>query len=332
MKTFVVGKWYDSQRDLRTPTHNPAKGISRWRSRNFIVVTYHGSRRAPYDDKLDLGSGFLSYVGHGRTGDQERDHWNRILIEAYRTDDDVEAFLDCGDLFKPKQLMYAGKWKIIRWRRRRENGRMVFRFLMVPSSPELLQDLRDTIMYPPENKQFEKALTRFAAARDRLYTDFAAVLRARDNAAGAVGEYFAIRAFNSSCSGQPLIRCSSSFRDVDAIQAGTSKGFAIKTVTRFPALSSSIWSDELGKRRRAKVARKSARGGGPVALIDRFIIVVLDQRLRPRFIGHMDTPTARLFAKQDHYQGSNKLQVCEALVRHKRMVVLHGNVAALCEG
>jgi hypothetical protein len=51
---------------------------------------------------------------------------------------------------------------------------------------------------------------RFGATRDRLYAKFSGVLRAHDNAAGAVGEYFAIREFNRVCLGQPLIRCSSS--------------------------------------------------------------------------------------------------------------------------
>lgn len=205
---------------------NPAKGIAGWKGIVYIIVTYHGSRRAPYEDRLDLEGGTLSYVGHGRSGDQAEDFWNRLLIDAHPKRTVVRAFLDCGDLFHPKQLLYAGEWLVEGWRRRTENGRRVFRFLLKPRSREGLQQLRDVVLYPSANAAFEKAVQHFGRQRQRFYTRFPNVLRSKDNIAGSVGEYWAVAAFNRQCEGRPLIRCSTSFRDIDAIQSETSNGFA----------------------------------------------------------------------------------------------------------
>jgi hypothetical protein len=48
------------------------------------------------------------------------------------------------------------------------------------------------------NAKFERSLNRFARARHVIYDDFPEILRARDNIAGEIGEYFAIKALNNS--------------------------------------------------------------------------------------------------------------------------------------
>jgi hypothetical protein len=330
MKLFTVGNWYDSQRDLRGPTHNPAKGITEWNGQVYIIVTYHGSRRAPYADRLDLTRGVLSYVGHGRTGDHKRDHWNNILFGAQGTQAPVRAFLDCGDLFHPKQLLYAGEWNVARWRRTMEQNRRVFRFSLESESEGSLQQLRDVILYPEANQAFENAIRRFGRQRKILYDRFPGVLRAKDNLAGSIGEYWGLAAFNRQCDGRPLIRCSTSFRDIDAIQSGTSNGFAIKTVSRFPATSSSIWSDEFAANETHPVRRKGTkRRSGPLATINNFLIVILDEYLQPKFIGHLPARVAKQFSRRDQYQGSTKLNICDRMVNHRQMRVLQGDATAL---
>jgi hypothetical protein len=330
LKKFIVGNWYDSQKDLRRPTHNPAKGIAAWKEQIYIIVTYHGSRRMPYADRLDLTKGLLSYVGHGREGHHKRDHWNKLLLDAQTKMTPVRAFLDCGDLFHPKQLLYAGEWYVDRWRRSTEQNRRVFRFSLIPRSEQSLQQLRDVILYPKANEVFEDALRRFGKQRQSLYARFSSVLRAKDNIAGAIGEYWALAAFNRQCNGRPLIRCSTSFKDIDAIQSGTSNGFAIKTVSKFPTTSSSIWSSEFGTSQAHRVRpKKSRRRSGPIATINNFLIVILDDYLQPRFIGHLPARIAKQFSRPDLYQGSNKLHICEQMVRHPQMRVLHGNRVGL---
>jgi hypothetical protein len=329
VKSFKVGNWYDSRKDLRDPLHNPAKGIAASKDFVYIVVTYHGSRRAPYEDRLDLAKGVLSYVGHGRTGDQKPDYWNRLLMDARHRPRLVRVFLDCGDLFRPKQLLYAGEWNVISWRRKVEKRRRVFRFLLKPSSRATLQQLRDIILYPVVNDSFEKALRRFGKQRHLLYSRFPGVLRARDNLAGTVGEYWGLTAFNKQCDGRPLIRCSTSFRDIDAIQSGTSNGFAIKTVTRFPAMSSNIWSAEFADDKTVVHAARKGNRSGPIAAINNFLIVLLDDCLVPQFIAHLPARVAKKFARKDRYQGSTKLAICEEMVRHAQMRVLYGSQSAI---
>jgi hypothetical protein len=299
----------------------------------YIIVTYHGSRRAPYADRLDLTKGVLSYVGHGRSGDHKRDHWNTLLLNAHDEHTPVRTFLDCGDLFRPKQLLYAGEWNVVSWHWTTEQNRRVFRFSLEPESESSLQRLRDVVLYPAANAAFEEALRRFGKQRQRFYARFPGVLRAKDNLAGSIGEYWGLAAFNKQCGGRPLIRCSTSFRDIDAIQSGTSNGFAIKTVSRFPMTSSSIWSAEFAGDGAHSVSRKGPeRRSGPLATINNFLIVIMDDYLQPRFIGHLPARVAKQFSRKDRYQGSTKLLICEDMVRHPQMRVLYGEPAALFRG
>src|SRR4051794_40577702 len=102
MGDFKTGSWYESQREVRIPLRNPAKGIAPTRRGVTIISSYHGARRKAYEDYLDLGRGRLSYVGHGKLGHQQFDYWNSLLAVACSVNAPVRVFLDCGDLFRPK--------------------------------------------------------------------------------------------------------------------------------------------------------------------------------------------------------------------------------------
>lgn len=95
--------------------------------------------------------------------------------------------------------------------------------------------------------------------------------------------------------------------------------------------SSSIWSAEFATNVTHRVSRKGPRRSGPLATINNFLIVVMDEYLQPKFIGHLPARVAKQFLRQDKYQGSTKLLICAAMVRHRQMRVLHGDPAVLCD-
>ena len=97
-----------------------------------------------------------------------------------------------------------------------------------------MQQLRDVILYPTANEAFEGALRRFGKQRQRLYARFPGVLRARDNLAGSIGEYWGMAAFNMQCDGRPLIRCSSSFRDIARSRAAPVTASQSRPLAGFP--------------------------------------------------------------------------------------------------
>lgn len=323
MATFKAGSWYESQEQVRLPLRNPAKGIAATSRSITVISSHHGARRRAYEDYLDLGRGRLSYVGHGRRGHQQLDHWNSLLPVACLTNSSVMVFLDCGDLFRPKRLLYAGEWTVEGWDYTKERGRWIFRFDLRPVHPDTIDILRYTFLHDSLLTQFDQALRRFARQREHLYTDYPFVMRTRDNIAAEIGEYYAIRHFNRALPNQALIRLRSGFRDVDAIQAGTGKAFAIKTTTRLGAASSSIWSSSLletNKRRRPRFSIQ----------IDQFIVVLLSLDLKPIFIGVVPARHIASLLRREGYQKSWKFLINKALLTHRkcRCVYRHESLLA----
>lgn len=141
---------------------------------------------------------------------------------------------------------------------------------------------------------FEAKLKRFARARHEMYETFGHILRARDSIAGQIGEYFAVKRFNSRFREQPLVRVRSNFRDLDAIQTRSGKRYAVKTVTSAVSKTSNIWTplDELSD------------------LIDGFLILDLDpNELTPRNLFRLPVRKAERFWSFDGYQKAGKLTV-----------------------
>ena len=145
------------------------------------------------------------------------------------------------------------------------------------------------------------------ASRSRgIYDDFPEVLRARDNIAGEIGEYFAIKALNNS-EKNTVLRLSSGLKDIDAIQTGNGTTYAIKTIGKIPQTTSNIWAKE-----RAKA-------------VDYFVIALLrHESLSPNCVLKISSRKAALFLKRDNYQSAWKLQINERFVRLAKL--LQGNI------
>ena len=212
----------------------------------------------------------IRYFGEGKIGDHVLNARNLALKDAAVSGRPVDVFLDCGDIFSPtKCLLSAGRWRIDRavYMRHPSERRRVYSFSLSPIDSEIAKVLRLMFGSRGCDEGFERALKRFAPARAALYREYPQVLRARDSIAGEVGEYFAIRFYNGANPVLPLIRLRSSFKDLDAVQIKTGKRFAIKTIGRFPGMTSNIWSKAIDR------------------AIDFFLVTYLDGlSLSPKFL------------------------------------------------
>lgn len=298
---FKLGGWYESKSKVRKHFGEYWKGILRSRYSTAIIFNYRGARRVHYGDKLDYKNGRILYIGEGKSGDQSLNYRNAALVEAKESQTPVDVFLDCGDIFRPKRLLYSGEWQIDRYQYSmlsRAELRKVYKFSLTPTSPEIVEFLRFSFSALGRHAEFEKDLASFARARTRLYSRHPNIIRSRDNISGEIGEYFAIKAFNKQNPDQHLIRLTGVHRDIDAIQIGNGKRVAIKTISKVPSSTSNIWSRNLRD------------------AVDLFIICLIDQQtLRPNFVISIATGRALQFVRKDHYQGSHKLHVSTELLQ-----------------
>jgi hypothetical protein len=188
----------------------------------------------------------------------------------------LNLFLDCGDLFSPKKLLYAGKWTVAQSHFKSVGRRNVYIFTLSPlraHSASVIEFLRFTF-FDTERAGFERSLKKFSKARHAIYKTFPEVFRSRDNIAGEIGEYFAIKALNKTESNR-VIRLWSGLKDIDAIQTGNGTTYAIKTIGKIPQTTSNIW---------AKV---------PAEVVDYFVIVLLShEALTPSCIFKISSPKA----------------------------------------
>jgi hypothetical protein len=292
---FKLGGWYESKNKVRKYFGEYWKGILSSSYKTAIIFNYRGARRVHYGDKLDYKNGRILYIGEGKSGDQLLNSRNAALIEAKESQTPVDVFLDCGDIFKPKRLLYSGRWQIDRYQYStlsRSEPRKVYKFSLSPSSPKIVEFLRFSFSALGRHAAFEKDLASFARARTRMYSRHSNIMRSRDNISGEIGEYFAIKAFNKQNPDQHLIRLTGAHRDIDAIQIGNGKRVAIKTISKIPSSTSNIWSRNLQD------------------AVDLFVICLIDQQtLRPILVVSIATGRALQFVRKDRYQGSHKLHV-----------------------
>lgn len=300
---FRAGELYPSKSVVRAHYREYWKGILVRGEELAIIQAHRGfARRVHYPDQLDPVSMTLRYVGEGLNGDQELTRTNKALVEAARTGQAVQVFLDCGDIRLPagrdrrieKHFLAAGQWRIVRaaYEKLRSEGRRVWRFTLVPVSEDTRRVLQSIFLESAGG--FERTLKRFAAARAELYRDFDHILRARDSIAGHVGEYFAVKRFNAAHPARPLVRVRSNFRDLDAIQTVSGSRFAVKTITGQVQKTSNIWTplDDLPR------------------FLDAFLVLELDPfLLTPKALFRLPVRKAKAFWAIDSYQGAGKLLV-----------------------
>jgi hypothetical protein len=183
--------------------------------------------------------------------------------------------------------------------------RRVYLFTL-KAHPGGVVDFLKFTFFETQHSKFERSLRRFSKARHALYQDFLDVLRARDNIAGEIGEYFAIKTLNQS-EKNTVIRLSSGLKDIDAIQTGNGTTYAIKTIGKIPQTTSNIWAKD------------------PARAVDYFVIVLLSHDvLIPTCVLKISSRNAARFLKKDNYQGAWKLQVNEPFARRARL--LHGRL------
>ena len=302
--TFKAGNWYESSREVRKKYGEYWKGILVRGHDISVIFEYVGSRRKHYGDELDLERGLLKYVGEGKSGDQQLNARNKALVEAKKNGISITVFFDCGDVFSPKRLLCAGKWVVNSYRYVTVGSRKVFLFTLKPIDDEITKLMRFIFgAANAVNKSFERDLTAFSKARIRLYERHPDVVRSRDNIAGEIGEYFAVKVLNKALKCTPVIRLSANEKDIDAIQIGNGKTFAIKTIGKPYQSTSNIWSEEPGKH------------------VNYFVIVYLDRDvLTPIYVLLVSARLASRYMKKDAYQGSKKLQVTPELVKRGKML------------
>lgn len=304
---FKLGRWYESKETVRRAFGEYWKGILLSEGKVAIVFNYRGARRLHYGDRLDYKKGTVLYIGEGKSGDQQLNARNKALILAKKSQTAIDVFLDCGDVFTPKKLLYAGKWRVSAYRYAalsRSDTRRVYKFSLNPTSQRILDFLRFSFSALGQNADFERDLASFARSRSHIYSRHSSVIRSRDNVVGEIGEYFSIKAFNTHFSDSHLIRLDGAHRDIDAIQVGTGRRVAIKTISTVPSSTSSIWSKNLTK------------------AVDSFLVCLIDQAsLRPRFVVMISAKKALKHLRRDRYQGSTKLKVAPALLREARFLV-----------
>jgi hypothetical protein len=305
-RNFKLGRWYESKDDVRRFFGEYRKGILRTSRRTAIIFNYRGARRVHYGDRLDFKTGKILYIGEGKRGNQIANARNQSLIDASKSKKPIDVFLDCGDLFKPKRLLYAGRWVVSNYRYsalNRQEPRKVFKFSLVPATEKVLDFLHFSFSALGRNPAFEDDLKQFAKARSRLYALHSDVLRSRDNISGEIGEYFAIKAFNRKAGKKHLIRLTGSFRDIDAIQIENGKRIAIKTISTVPSSTSNIWSKDI------------------MASVDAFLVCCLNhETLTPDFVASITVKQAFGHLKIDRYQGTNKLKIGADLLRRARFL------------
>lgn len=303
--SYELGKWYEAKRQVRAGYGEYWKGILLKKNSVAVIFNFRGARRVQYGDSFDPETGTVRYVGEGKAGDQILNSRNRRLRDLCGSAALLDLFLDCGDLFSPKKLLYAGKWNVVRSEFKRVDGRKVYLFTLKAHAVSVIDFLKFTFV-DTRNSKFERGLKRFSKARHVIYDDFPDVLRARDNIAGEIGEYFAIKALNES-EKNTVIRLSSGLKDIDAIQTGNGTTYAIKTIGKIPQTTSNIWAKD------------------PAVAVNYFVVVLMSHEyLTPVCVLKISARKAAKFLKRDNYQGAWKLQINELLVR--RAKVLHGRV------
>lgn len=287
---YQLGTWYPSKEGVRSDFGEYWKGILLKGKRTAIIFNYTGARRIHYGDCFDPTTGTIRYVGEGKEGDQQLNPRNKRLSELKDKKSAVDVFLDCGDIFSPKHLLYAGKWQIDRVEYCSIGGRKVYLFTLTPHSQEIVEFLRFTF-FETEHQLFEKSVSEFAKVRVEMYQKFPEVLRVRDNVIGEIGEYFAVKALNSK-EKNPVIRLSSGLKNIDAVQIKNGRTYAIKTIGKFPHTTSNIWAKK------------------PEEVVDDFVIVLMNRdSLQPICVMRMSARKATRHLKDDKYQGSKKLAV-----------------------
>lgn len=300
--SYRLGKWYPSKGRVRSDFGEYWKGILLKGSKAAIIFNYIGARRVHYGDSFDPSAGTIRYVGEGKVGDQQSNARNSRLVELSRKEGSVDVFLDCGDLFTPKHLLYAGKWIVSDFEYRLIEGRKVYLFTLSPRSEEVIEFLRFTF-FDTEHQAFEKSLQEFARVRSEMYRDFPEVLRVRDNIVGEIGEYFAVKALNDSEPNQ-VIRLTSGIKNIDAIQIKNGNTYAVKTIGKIPQTTSNIWASK------------------PEEAVDYFVVVLIDHdNLWPTCVLKMSAKKAARHFKSDNYQGSRKLSVTMDFVREAQVIM-----------
>lgn len=304
MMTFQVNKWYKSQDEIRSYFSEYRKGILSTSTKTAIIMQYRGSRQKSYKDYLNLEKGEICYIGEGKIGDQKLNPRNQKLIDHLENSKPIFVFLDCGGCFSPnKKLFCAGKWIIKSVDYKMLGGRKVYKFLLEPEHIRILNDLRFAFSESSVDKDFEKQLKIFARERHLLTSKFSSIVRTKDNFSGEIGEYFAIKYFNKVFE-EPLIRLTSAYKSIDAIQLKYGKRVAIKTVTKIPSMTSNIWDKKLNKN------------------VDGFIIVILDNiKLKPINIFYTTVRGVEKFLYLDKYQKTLKIKISHESVRRWKKIL-----------
>jgi hypothetical protein len=304
---YQLGTWYEAKRQVRAAYGEYWKGILLKQSNVAVIYNFSGARRVHYGDYFDPATGTLRYVGEGKSGHQILNPRNKRLRAMCGSAALLDLFLDCGDLFSPKKLLYAGKWTVTNSEYKALDGRKCYVFTLKAHSVYVIEFLKFTF-FDTQHAKFERNLSRFSKIRHALYRDFPDVLRARDNISGEIGEYFAIKALNQS-ERNGVIRLSSGLKDIDAIQIRNGATYAIKTIGKIPQTTSNIWAKD------------------PAGTVDYFVITVLDHEdLKPICVLKISSRKAANFLKRDMYQNTWKLQVNKLFLAQAK--VLLGNTPA----
>jgi hypothetical protein len=301
-----LGQWLESKERVRRHFREYRKGILRRGAELGIIFAYRGARRVHYGDELRYKQGEVLYIGEGKRGNQMLTPGNRALLNAIDARTPVRLFLDCGDVFKPKKLLYAGEWKVVGHRYGKIGGvRRVYQFRLRPhKDPDrVLRFLAFTFASGGIERTFERDLRRFADARHQFYLRHNSILRSQDNIIGEIGEYFAVKEFNRQHLDKPLIRLRTATKDLDAIQIGTGKRFAIKTVGDHAIATSSIWSPDIAK------------------AVDYFLLVRMNRaRLHPQVVCQISSSKAKSYLRKDAYQNTHKIVFDEKLLQRSRIL------------
>ncbi len=302
--SLKLGSWYPSKEQIRKHFGEYWKGILVGKKQIAIISSYRWGRRAHYRDGLDLDKMVLFYIGEGRSGDQKMNSRNLALKSAIEANVAIDVFFDCGDIFKPKSILYVGKWDVIACNEVTQDGRSVFQFELRPGRKEVEELLRFTFSKVGADEKFEKELAAFSKARAEIYANNPHILRSRDSISGEIGEYFSVSRFNEVYE-LPLVRLKNSYRDIDAVQVKSGKRYAIKTISKFPGATSNIWSKDIEK------------------AVDYFLIVLLDPlTLSPKFICSVSAKKVVATAlKRDNYQNTHKIHVSKELLRKGEFIL-----------
>lgn len=299
---YRLGKWYPSKGRVRSDFGEYWKGILLKGDRTAIIFNYTGARRIHYGDSFDPATGTIRYIGEGKEGDQQLNPRNKRLSELKDKGSAVDVFLDCGDIFSPKHLLYAGKWQVDRVEYCLIGDRKVYIFTLSPHSQVIVEFLRFTF-FETEHQLFEKSVSEFAQVRMAMYQNFSEVLRVRDNVIGEIGEYFAVKALNAR-EKNPVIRLSSGLKNIDAVQIRNGRTYAIKTIGKIPQTTSNIWATK------------------PEEAVDDFVIVLINHdSLQPICVMRMSAKKLTRHFKDDKYQGSKKLAITMDFVNEAEVLM-----------